>query len=90
MIQDLRLHGSIGIVDFFAFAAGADTHNTYFYEEEPSRIRFFSRGNEFTITEDHVMHRGSGGSFCEYMFGVGGRCAAQKLACPRLRPARFA
>ena len=70
MIQDLRLHGSIGIVDFFAFAAGADTHNTYFYEEEPSRIRFFSRGNEFTITEDHVMHRGSGGSFCEYMFGV--------------------
>jgi uncharacterized protein (TIGR04442 family) len=70
MIQDLRLHGSIGLVDFFAFVAGADTHNTYFYEEEPSRIRFFSRGNEFTITENNVMHKGTGGSFCEYMFGV--------------------
>ena len=70
MMRDLRLHGSIGMVDFFAFVAGADTSNTYFYEEEPSRIRFFARGNEFTITENSVMHRGTGGSFCEYMFGV--------------------
>lgn len=70
MIRDLRLHGSIGIVDFFAFVAGADTYNSYLYEEEPSRMRFFSRGNEFTITENNVMHRGTGGSFCEYMFGV--------------------
>jgi uncharacterized protein (TIGR04442 family) len=70
MMRDLRLHGSIGMVDFFAFVAGADTSNTYFYEEEPSRIRFFSRGNEFTITENSVMHRGTGGSFCGYMFGV--------------------
>ena len=70
MMRDLRLHGSIGMVDFFAFVAGADTSNTYFYEEEPSRIRFFARGNEFTITENSVTHRGTGGSFCEYMFGV--------------------
>ncbi|MBI5639051.1 MAG: TIGR04442 family protein, partial [Nitrospirae bacterium] len=70
MIKDLRLHGSIGIADFFAFATGASTNNTYFYEEEPSRIRFFSRGNEFTITENHVTYKGTGGSFCEYMFGV--------------------
>ena len=70
MIRDLRLHGSIGGVDFFAYAGGAGSYNTYFYEEEPSRIRFFSRGNEFTITPGGVMYKGTGGSFCEYMFGV--------------------
>jgi uncharacterized protein (TIGR04442 family) len=70
MIQDLRLHGSIGGIDFFAFAAGAGTHNSYFYEEEPSGIRFFSRGNEFIISESSITYRGSGGSFCQYMFGV--------------------
>ncbi|MEW6108825.1 MAG: TIGR04442 family protein [Nitrospirota bacterium] len=70
MIKDLRLHGGIGPVDFFAFAAGASAYNTYFYEEEPSRIRFFSRGNEFIISKDGIRHKGTGGSFCEYMFGV--------------------
>ena len=34
------------------------------------QIRFFSRGNEFTISETGVSYRGTGGSFCEYMFGV--------------------
>lgn len=70
MIRDLRLHGGIGSIDFFAFAAGAGTYNSYFYEEEPSRIRFFSRGNELTISESSVTYRGTGGSFCQYMFGV--------------------
>ena len=70
MIRDLRLHGSIGSVDFFAFTAGASTYNSYFYEEEPSRIRFFSRGNEFAISEDSITYKGTGGSFCQYMFGV--------------------
>lgn len=70
MIKDLRLHGNIGPIDFFTFVAGAGTYNTYFYEEEPSRIRFFSRGNEFTISENGVRYKGIGGSFCEYMFGV--------------------
>jgi uncharacterized protein (TIGR04442 family) len=70
MIKDLRLHGSIGIVNFFAFVAGPSSYNTYFYEEEPSRIRFFSRGNEFTLSEEGITHKGTGGSFCEYMFGV--------------------
>ena len=54
MITDLRLHGSLGPVDFFAFVSGAGMYNTYFYEEEPRRIRFFARGNEFTITEDSL------------------------------------
>ncbi len=70
MIKDLRYHGSIGPVDFFAFVAGADTLNSYFYEIEPARVRFFSRGNEFSIFEPGVSYRGTGGSFCEYMFGV--------------------
>ena len=70
MITDLRLHGGLGPVDFFAFVAGATTHNAYFYEEEPHNIRFFARGNEFTISEDGVSYKGTGGSFCEYMFGV--------------------
>ena len=70
MIKGLRLHGSIGTIDFFAFAAGAGIYNTYFYEEGPGRIRFFSHVNEFTITSDKVVYKGSGGSFCEYMFGV--------------------
>ncbi len=70
MITDLRLHGSLGPVDFFAFLAGETTHNTYFYEEGPQKIRFFARGNEFAISEEGVTYRGTGGSFCEYMFGV--------------------
>jgi uncharacterized protein (TIGR04442 family) len=70
MIKDLRLHGSIGRIDFFAFVAGASSYNAYFYEEEASGIRFFSKGNEFMITEGGVTYRGTGGSFCEYMFGV--------------------
>lgn len=70
MITDLRLHGSLGPVDFFAFVSGAGMYNSYFYEEELSRIRFFARGNEFTITTDSLFYSGAGGSFCEYMFGV--------------------
>ncbi len=70
MISDLRLHGSLGNIDFFTFIAGADTSKTYFYEEGPSSIRFFSRGNEFVITDDGISYHGIGGSFCEYMFGV--------------------
>ena len=70
MINDVRLHGGLGSVDFFVFVSGASTNNTYFYEEEPGRIRFFSRGNEFIISEENIRFKGAGGSFCEYMFGV--------------------
>lgn len=31
MISDLRLHGSIGPVEYFAFVGGASAFNTYFY-----------------------------------------------------------
>lgn len=70
MINDLRLHGSIGPVEYFAFVGGTGAHNTYFYQESPTDIRFFSRGNEFTLMEDGIHYKGTGGSFCEYMFGV--------------------
>ena len=70
MISDLRLHGSLGPIEFFAMVGGTGAYNTYFYEEGPWGIRFFSRGNEFTITEQGIHYKGTGGSFCEYMFGV--------------------
>ncbi len=70
MIKDLRLHGSMGPVEFFAHVGGASVENTYFYEETASHIRFFSRGNEFTISKEGIHYNGTGGSFCEYMFGV--------------------
>ncbi|MFZ5906490.1 MAG: TIGR04442 family protein [Nitrospirota bacterium] len=70
MIRDLRLHGRTGPVEYFAFVGGTAAYNTYFYEEIPGGIRFFSRGNELTITDDGVHYKGTGGSFCEYMFGV--------------------
>ncbi|MCE5193920.1 MAG: TIGR04442 family protein [Nitrospiraceae bacterium] len=70
MIKDLRFHGEIGPVDFSAYVGGQSFDGTYFYEETPSQIRFFSKGNEFTISNDGVYYKGAGGSFCEYMFGV--------------------
>jgi len=70
MIRDLRLHGNLGPVEFFTFVGGASVESTYFYEETTSHIRFFSRGNEFTISKDGIYYKGTGGSFCEYMFGV--------------------
>lgn len=70
MIRDLRLHGSIGPVEYFALVSGATAFNTYFYDETPSGIRFFSRGNEFTLSDEGIHYKGTGGSFCEYMFGV--------------------
>jgi uncharacterized protein (TIGR04442 family) len=70
MINDLRLHGTIGPVEYFAFVGGANVLNSYFYEEGPASIRFFSRGNEFVIAADGISYKGTGGSFCEYMFGV--------------------
>jgi len=70
MIDELRIHGSIGSVEFFTYVSGSDVSKTIFYEETPEHIRFFSRGNEFVITEQEIRYKGCGGSFCEYMFGV--------------------
>lgn len=70
MVKNFMLHGDIGSTEFFVFVGGANVSNTYFYEEEGPNIRFFSRGNELTLSLDRVHYKGRGGSFCEYMFGV--------------------
>ncbi len=70
MLKDISLCGTTGFVDFNVFVGGANISNAYFYEEADSSIRFFSRGNELIITEGGIHYRGTGGSFCEYMFGV--------------------
>lgn len=70
MLKDISLRGTTGFVDFAVFAGGANISNAYFYEETDSGIRFFSKGNELIITKGGIHYRGTGGSFCEYMFGV--------------------
>jgi hypothetical protein len=57
MIKDLRLYGNLGPVEFFALVGGASVESTYFYEETASHIRFFSKGNEFTISNEGVHYR---------------------------------
>lgn len=75
MIQDIRLHGQINDkVEYFVTVAGRDISNRYFHEmgeaDGKTFIRLFSSGNEFRITPDGVSYHASGGSFCEYMFGI--------------------
>jgi uncharacterized protein (TIGR04442 family) len=74
MFRDIRLHGYANDqIEFYAIAAGAEAYNRYFFntdQAEGQEIRFFSPGNEFVIGREGISHRGNGGSFCEYMFGV--------------------
>jgi uncharacterized protein (TIGR04442 family) len=75
MIQDIRLHGQINDrVEYFATVAGRDISNRYFHEmgtlEGKPFVRFFSSGNEFRIDAGGISYHASGGSFCEYMFGI--------------------
>jgi len=71
MHQEIRLHGHINeTIEYFATAAARDAYRGYFYEVDGERLRFFSPGNELVLDADGVSHRGNGGSFCEYMFGV--------------------
>ena len=74
MYKDIRLHGTLdNRVEYYAVAAGIDAHKRYFFNVDhsnESEIRFFSASNEFVIGQNGIRHRGNGGSFCEYMFGV--------------------
>ena len=70
MVRDFMLHGSIGPIDFCALVAGADVSSPFFYEERDTSIRFFLKGNELTLSQDGITYKGTGGTFCEYMFGV--------------------
>jgi uncharacterized protein (TIGR04442 family) len=74
MYKDIRLHGSLeNKIEYYAIAAGVDAHKRYFFNLDQSsdaELRFFSTNNEFLIDQQGIKHRGNGGSFCEYMFGV--------------------
>lgn len=74
MHKDISLHGHIDqSIEYYAIVAGLDAHQRFFFNTDQERgdeLRFFSPGNEFLIGRDGITHRGNGGSFCEYMFGV--------------------
>ncbi|MFA5515281.1 MAG: TIGR04442 family protein [Desulfuromonadales bacterium] len=71
MHQEIRLHGHLNqTIEYFATAAARDAYRGYFYETVGDKLRFFSPGNEILLDGEAVRHRGNGGSFCEYMFGV--------------------
>ena len=71
MIQEIKLHGKANEkMDYFVTITGADLSSRYCYESLPEGDRFFSGRNEFIISPDGISYVGSGGSLCEYMFGV--------------------
>lgn len=71
MHQEIRLHGHIDdSIEYFATAIAADIFQQRFHEIDGSALRLFSPGNELLIDRTGVHHRGNGGNFCEYMFGV--------------------
>ncbi len=71
MIREIKLSGKANeVVDYYVTITGEDLSNRYFFEALPEGDRFFSGGNELTISPDGVSYLGSGGSVCEYMFGV--------------------
>jgi uncharacterized protein (TIGR04442 family) len=90
MFRDIRLHGYANDhIEFYAITAGTDAYNRYFFNTDRAdseEIRFFSPGNEFIIGRNGITHRGNGGSFCEYMFGVDQPIAdlAKEEVCNRL------
>jgi uncharacterized protein (TIGR04442 family) len=71
MIQEIKLHGKANEkMDYFVTITGADLSSRYCYESLPEGDRFFSGRNEFIISPDGITYTGTGGSLCEYMFGV--------------------
>jgi len=72
MIQEITLHGRVeDSIEYFANIAGRGLVHRYFYEpSDGSMDRFFYGGKEFVIEKEGIRHKGNGGSFCEYMFGV--------------------
>ena len=71
MIREIKLSGKANdVVDYYVTITGEDLSNRYFFESMPEGDRFFSGGNEIVITPDNVRYMGTGGSVCEYMFGV--------------------
>jgi len=75
MIQDIRFHGQVNPkVEYYAIVAGVDITKRYFHDINSTGsgdiVRFFSGVNEFIINGGGISYKGTGGSFCQYMFGV--------------------
>jgi len=71
MILEIKLHGKANEkLDYFVTITGADLSSRYCYESLSDGDRFFSGRNEFVISENGISYTGTGGSLCEYMFGV--------------------
>ncbi|MCK4846568.1 MAG: TIGR04442 family protein [Deltaproteobacteria bacterium] len=72
MIQEMSFHGKVNDrVEFYTTVAGHGLMHRHFYDSsEDGGDRFFYAGNEFLIKPDGIRHKGNGGSFCKYMFGV--------------------
>jgi uncharacterized protein (TIGR04442 family) len=71
MIREIKFEGKANEkLDYFVTVTGTDLSNRYIYESLPNGDRFFSGGNEFIILPHGVRYQGSGGSLCEYMFGI--------------------
>jgi uncharacterized protein (TIGR04442 family) len=71
MIHEIKLHGKADEnIEYFVTITGTDLSSRYCYECLQDGDRFFSGGNEFVISNGGVRYMGTGGSLCEYMFGV--------------------
>ena len=71
MIHEIKLHGKANEkIDYFVTIMGADLNSRYCYESLAEGDRFFSGRNEFIISQTGISYSGTGGSLCEYMFGV--------------------
>ncbi len=71
MIHEIKLHGNAAEnLDYFVTITGADLSSRYCYESLADGDRFFSGRNEFIISTGGISFTGTGGSLCEYMFGV--------------------
>ncbi len=71
MHQEIRLHGHLyDTLEFFATAVGREASLRHFYATSGETLRLFSPGSECLLERGGVVHRGNGGAFCEYMFGV--------------------
>ena len=71
MNTELRLHGQINDeIEYFATAAGCRTAHHHFFQESGQELRFFAPGCELILSTTGLRQAGTGGTFCEYMFGV--------------------
>lgn len=72
MIHEITLHGRVeDSIEYYATIAGRGLVHRYYYEpSDGSMDRFFYAGKEFVIEKGGIRHKGNGGAFCEYMFGV--------------------